>query len=97
MATWTRTLRFVKDIYENDDYLWDWTDWLDGANISSTLVEATDLTVDSYSIVNSSQGVTCRLSAGTLGETSTLSCKITSDDVPARLSKRSVEFTAAAL
>lgn len=97
MATWTRTLSFVKDVYEEDDYLWDWSDWLDGANINSALVEATDLTVDSYSIVNLSQGVSCRLSAGTLGESGTVSCKVTTDDSTPRLSKRSVEFTAVSL
>lgn len=97
MATWTRTLRFVKDTYSEDDYLWDWSDWLDGANIDSALVESTDITVDSYDIVNLSQAVTCRLSAGTLGESGTVSCKVTTDDSTPRLSKRSVEFSVVAL
>lgn len=97
MATWTRTLSLVKDLYDEEDYLFDWTDWLDGSNIADALIEATDLTVDSQDIVNLSQGVTCRLADGTLGETSVFSCKITTDDVPARLVKRSVSITVTSL
>ena len=97
MATWTRTLSLAKDLYDEEDYLFDWTDWLDGSNIVSALVEATDLTVDSQDIVNLSQGVTCRLADGTLGETSVISCKISTDDVPARLVKRSVSMTVTTL
>jgi len=37
------------------------------------------------------------LADGTLGETSVVSCKITTDDVPARLVKRSVSITVTSL
>lgn len=92
MATWTRNLELPKDPYAEDDYLFEWGDFLNGSNIASTLVEGANCVVASYSIVNLSQDVTCRITGGTLAEldATTVSCKVTTDDVPARKDKRTV-------
>jgi len=97
MATWTRNLALTRDPYAEDDYLFEWGEFLDGANITATLVEGVNCTVASYAIVNLSQDVTCRITGGVESIAATLSCKITTDDSTPRLDKRTVTLNIASL
>lgn len=92
MATWSKTLQFVKDPYDVENYIFKWGSWLNGANISAATVEGTNITIDSYSIVNGLQDVLCTVSGGDTTAEGIVSCKVTTDGATPRRAERSVTF-----
>lgn len=81
---------YVKDPASILDFSFDWSDWLDnGETISLSVMEATTgLTIDSTTA--SLTSTTAWLSGGTSGRTYTLTNRITTNHVPARVDERSV-------
>lgn len=70
---------FLKDPDAVLDYVVDFTSWLaDGDTITSATVTADGVTVDSTDTTTTT--VTAWVSGGTLGETATLTCQITTAD-----------------
>ena len=91
MAEWSTTLKldFI-DPYTEDDFLFEWGPYLDGANITAQEVTAVNGTIASSNIVNSAQDVTCRVTSGVVDVDLELTCKITTDDATPRKEKRTV-------
>lgn len=78
---------YVKDPDAVLDYAFDWSAWLaDGEGIASYTITATGVTVDSDS--QAAGIVTVWVSGGTAATTATLACRITTDNVPARVDER---------
>ena len=100
---WKQTLVLTKDPNATLDYAFDWRaftngsgrkNWLAvGESIASyVLTPAAGITVASESLVNSASTVMAFVSGGTVGGTYTLSCKITTNSVPARIEERSISI-----
>jgi len=100
---WKQTLVLTKDPNATLDYSFDWRaltngsgrkNWLAvGEGIASYVLTATTgITVASQSLVNSASTVMASIGGGTVGETYTISCKITTDSVPPRIEKRSISI-----
>lgn len=82
---------FKKDPNATLDYTFDWTDFLApiGDTIASvTWVLSTGLTKVSQS--NTTTTATAFVSGGTVGDTATLTCRITTNSTPPRVDDRSV-------
>lgn len=81
------------------DYGVEWIDWLETSEvislISNTNITGNDalLLVDSTEIVDSGKTALIWLHGGTVGETYTIEVEITTDNVPARISRRSFLVT----
>lgn len=92
-----------KDPNATIDYLFDFapntngrdtngTDWLSsGESIAShTIVSDAGITVDSSVLADSNRSVRVWLSGGTAGNSYNVTCRITTDTVPARVEDRSI-------
>ena len=81
---------FDKDPNAVLDYQWDWADWLAvGETISTvTIIMPVGITKDSQS--NTTTTVTIWLSGGTVGDGYKVTCRITTNSVPARTEDRSI-------
>lgn len=90
------------------DYLFDWaaktngrdpygSDWLaSGETIAShEIVADSGITVDSSAAADTNTSVRVWLSGGTAGETYRVTCRITTDNSPARVEDRSILVTVA--
>ena len=98
MAIWNASLRLpALDPYTEEDFLFEWGDYLNGSNIAAMEVSAVNATVDTSAIVNAAQDVTCRISQAILDSDVVLSCKITTNDSPPRKDKKSVTIAAQSL
>ncbi|MGB0511476.1 MAG: hypothetical protein ACPGGB_11195 [Flavobacteriales bacterium] len=73
------------------------SDWLSsGESIASHVIEAdSGITVDSSVAADSNRSVRVWLSGGTVGETYTVTCRITTDTSPARVEDRSASISVA--
>lgn len=77
----------IKDPDAALDFRFDWSAWLSGEErIVSHEIEATGLTVDSSS--SDGQVVTIWTSGGEANTTARITCRITTDNVPARIDDR---------
>jgi len=86
---------FTKDPNAVLNYDFDWSDWLGTGEVISSIDVAADtgLTVDSSS--NTDDTVTVTLSGGTVGESYTVRCRITTNSSPAQTDDRSMTVTIA--
>lgn len=80
----------AKDSDATLDYIFNWTDWLAlaGDNIASYAV-----TVDGVTLASDSRTgayVTAWVSGGTVGETASVTCRVTTNASPARVEQRTV-------
>lgn len=84
--------RFGKDPNATLDYTLDWSSWLTSPEIISNVswIVPGDLTTAASSYTNTT--ATIFLSGGTLGQTYTVVCRVTTDSTPARVADRSFEL-----
>lgn len=88
MPLWRIPIR-QKDPDEDEIFEFDWTDYLNGSIISSvTWVIPSGIT--SYTTSNTNSKAYIGLRGGTLGETYTITCRMTTSDSPARKPDRSM-------
>jgi len=91
----------VKDPDDELSYEFDWTAWLDGAQIAtSTFIisggdtgassPATPLAKDNEAIVTGSKKTTLRLTAGTVGKRYTVTNRIVTNETPEQSKDRSI-------
>lgn len=82
--------RFTKDPDAVLDYSWDWSNWLEAGEtiVTASVTAETGITKDSET--NDTTSVTAWLSGGTAGESYTVTCRITTNSVPARTDERSI-------
>lgn len=81
---------FVKDPAANLDYVFDWSDWLDGTDTitAHTITAAEGLEVESSSAT--ADAVTVWLSGGTTGENYAVTCQVVTAD--GRTDERTIQI-----
>jgi hypothetical protein len=93
MAKWTTNMKLDPiDPYTEDDVLFEWGDFLNGADVAVAEVTAVNATVQSFNIVNSAQDVSCRFTSGIIGLDAEITCKITTSDGTPRKEKRTTSI-----
>ena len=93
MVEWVNNLTLpAKAPNAEDDYLMDFTDWLNGSEIASHSVTVSNVTLGSSALGNSNTAVTMRLTGGTDGDVALVTVQVTTDDAPARVDERSFSF-----
>ena len=83
---------FLKDPNAILDYKFDWSNWLEAGEIiaSHVIVVSTGITKDSSS--NDDDSVTVWLSGGSAGVSYNVTCRITTDTLPARVEDRTMKI-----
>ena len=76
------------------DYSWDWSDWLAEISPTSAIASHAIITDGVTKDSSSSDGaiVTAIISGGTVGQTASATCRITTDDTPPRIEDRTLYF-----
>ena len=82
--------RFRKDPDATLDYSWDWSQWLqNGETIASAQIIA-DVGITVGSTTTGVATVVAWLSGGTVGQTYTVTCRVTTSNTPARIDDWSI-------
>lgn len=84
---------YKKDPNATLDYLFDWTAWL--AEVSDTIASVDWVLSSGLTEVSSSHtttGATIFVSGGTLDETETITCRITTSSTPPRIDDRTINL-----
>jgi len=85
------------DPNDKSAFVFDWTEWLEGAEIASQTVTVSGsdavATVDSTGLIATNTKVRARLNNGTLGVTYRLTCQVVTNETPARTKEASIYAT----
>lgn len=82
--------RFPKDPNAVLDYTIDWSDWLTGTEVISLATWTLPAGITNAGDTHDATSATIFLSGGTAGVTYNVTCRITTDNSPARIDDRSI-------
>jgi hypothetical protein len=85
---------FLKDPNAILDYKFDWSNWLGTGEIIASHTMTVDTGITNVSSSNDDDSVTIWLSGGTAGGRYNVTCRITTDTLPARVEDRTMRILA---
>lgn len=80
---------FVKDPDATLDYTVDWAEWMTGADVISTVTWTVESGLTQVSTAYTDTTATIWLSGGKAGKAYAITCRVTTDNNPARIDDRS--------
>ena len=83
---------FLKDPDAILDYKFDWSNWLESGEIIASHTMTVDTGITKVSSSNDDDSVTVWLSGGTAGGRYNVTCRITTDTLPARVEDRTMRI-----